>query len=949
MNRPDVRSFSCTRLLFSLLFVVALLLPAIWGFSGTETAVGKPKEKMEWPGMPKEALFNPDYYKAWVQYAQGRLTAAGPLFKAKNWIDYRVFAMTETDGVHVGRSGWLFDKQAVRDYRKAGCQEAPVIERLILSLRAAAQIVEASGRRLVITIVPNKSTIYPEYMGAMPRDNGCGRSPYDILIAALAEEPLEAFVRLDKILVDAKAAQRLLYGETGTSWNADGARVGAHILMQRLTGGPRIEALVNSDDLTSALMLSRVPTTKEERRPTIDGSKNLSSAVIYGGQALNSLLPHLLPRFERIDVIASASLPSMHHDEDLSAYDTIILVVPEWQLSDLRINLDLIGRSLDATAIAAARQTISLDTVVTGNDMALNREVDHLVIKSMGREAYFTLPPIAGSATDGLRVLQLDLTAPHIDSLKWTIIDDHIHGDAHALFDSPNRLYLPLPQMPLLHMRIYPGENAGIFQLQGATLLTYGEVPEAVEVSNSPQPRSIKVGATQGEDLPAYEAPPPQEIEPDIRLMDFEFKQVFQRRGTAGDVFISGTYRGSPGAVEARVVAYDTDAVIMPWSVVDNSPAKGIFMGVLPGIPQGGWYRMAVRFRDHPDIMARGDAPWGVGMLIACIGQSNMKEWFHTGSDIAPNRLLSIHRDGKWSAPETTGNGAAALADRLIAPLNLPVGLLDYAVNGSGLRPEANWGTGYWADRGPESIYQRFIRGVTAAGGALEYVIWMQGEADAARKSIAGNLYHHTLKSFITQQVRQDITNGSHKAHLPFLVVGMVKRPVGADAAHQEIRNALVAVTHDTEDTYLAATTLDLKTQGRQHLAPKAYTALGRRIAQTILSLLDEADYYRGPVIERIEKVDAATIDLYLIHHGGNDFNPQDNITGFEVLKSDAPLAIEKIARQDDHRIRIQLNQPTQAELRLTYLYGAMPDTSGAVFDNSELQLPLEPFEAIVE
>lgn len=169
----------------------------------------------------------------------------------------------------------------------------------------------------------------------------------------------------------------------------------------------------------------------------------------------------------------------------------------------------------------------------------------------------------------------------------------------------------------------------------------------------------------------------------------------------------------------------------------------------------------------------------GVGILIACIGQSNMKEWFHTGGDLeADPHLRRFNADG-WQDLGTRGNGAIAFGNRIIARTGVPVGLLEYAVNGSGLHHKADWGTGYWADTRTGSIYRQFVSAVDATGGKLEFVVWIQGEADAARGTVSGEEYQTALIRFINRQVRLDIANGSHRSELPFLVVAMVKRPGG--------------------------------------------------------------------------------------------------------------------------------------------------------------------------
>ena len=431
-----------------------------------------------------------------------------------------------------------------------------------------------------------------------------------------------------------------------------------------------------------------------------------------------------------------------------------------------------------------------------------------------------------------------------------------------------------------------------------------------------------------------------------ITLTDFADGRIFQRQGTSADIVVSGTYNGSLQAIEARVVQSDTQAQIVPWRVIDPAPANGIFVGRLKKVPQGGWYILQVRSQSNHRVMANGRNRWGVGMLIACLGQSNMNEWFHTGNDLKANTLLRKFNANGWSRLNITGNAAIAFGNRMIERLGIPVGLLDFGVNGSGLRKEADWGTGYWADTRPNSIYNRFINAVAAVGGVLEYVIWIQGEADAAKGTVTQEEYAFSLTHFIKNQIRMDIVNGSEREQLPFLVVMMIKRPGGKDKTHQAIRNAQKQVVESVSDCYLAATTLDLKNHGRQHLTPKAYIVMGQRVAQAVLHIVGKEPYHRGPQVVDARRIDDYTVEIKIQHHGGNDFAPVSGISGWEIIAAGESVPIQKVYRHDARTIRVVTAQPLSKPASIRYLYGAMPDVRHAVLDNSPLSLPLEEYQS---
>jgi hypothetical protein len=174
----------------------------------------------------------------------------------------------------------------------------------------------------------------------------------------------------------------------------------------------------------------------------------------------------------------------------------------------------------------------------------------------------------------------------------------------------------------------------------------------------------------------------------------------------------------------------------------------------------------------------------------------------------------------------------------------------------------------------------------------------------------------------------------------------MIKRPGGKDGPHQDIRNAQRRVVNNVADCYLAATTLDLKNHGRQHLTPKAYISMGNRVAQTVLYVLGKETYHRGPGVTNIKQIDNRTIEIAIKHHGGSDFKPAAGITGWEVIANGTSVPIAKVYRHDPQAIRILLERPLDDKAQIRYLYGAMPDTKNPVLDNSPLSLPLEEFQS---
>jgi hypothetical protein len=117
------------------------------------------------------------------------------------------------------------------------------------------------------------------------------------------------------------------------------------------------------------------------------------------------------------------------------------------------------------------------------------------------------------------------------------------------------------------------------------------------------------------------------------------------------------------------------------------------------------------------------------------------------------------------------------------------------------------------------------------------------------------------------------------------------------------------------------------------------------RAAQTILYLLNKVPYHRGPTIAAVFRRSAQEVDVSLAHRGGTDFTPWTDISGFEVFSGDAAMAIANVRRQDADTIRIELEDDAPDPVTVRYLYGAHPDTTNPVHDNTDLRLPLEPYQ----
>jgi alginate O-acetyltransferase complex protein AlgJ len=192
-------------------------------------------------------------------------------------------------GAQVGNDGWLiytspWDVGNVFDYRHRGHLSDAALADFSKDVDAALAGLAKRGATLVVAIVPNTPTIYPETMPRHIRPDATA-SRLEQLSALLVAKPAAHYVDLKAALWHERAGERL-YMKTDTHWNERGAFVGYQAIMSVIAGlFPAHRARLQPKELTAftlvretgpggdlARMLGLVDLLPEERlslRPTV--------------------------------------------------------------------------------------------------------------------------------------------------------------------------------------------------------------------------------------------------------------------------------------------------------------------------------------------------------------------------------------------------------------------------------------------------------------------------------------------------------------------------------------------------------------------------------------------------------------------------------------------------------------------------------------------------------
>ena len=442
---------------------------------------------------------------------------------------------------------------------------------------------------------------------------------------------------------------------------------------------------------------------------------------------------------------------------------------------------------------------------------------------------------------------------------------------------------------------------------------------------------------------------------PALSLNDFQDGQIFQRRQGTASVTVTGDCDSSQG-VQGRVLDA-AGAIVVDWTPL--ATANDAYAGTLT-VQEGGWYQLQARYADA-SAQVNGTANWGVGIVIGCIGQSNMEHWWGgywsmapvDGAPAAPNTHVRSYKAGAWSvfatgdATITGSDGAIAFANALYSNLAqpVPVGLINRAVGGSALFQEAEVGgthyKGWWLNQAANSNYQNFLGDVAALGGACEQIIWVQGERDS-KAGIGQAQYESGLKTLFSR-LRADVGNASNRASLPIMIgpIGIGDEDYYVAADWQSTRQAEQQVAADLDDVTLGPNSIDLpRLVSEGHHTRTGYQRMGARYARVSLWMLGEAAGYLNPTIASTESLSATQTRVHIAHGGGTDFTPTNGIGGFSLFVNATAIALSDASRESADTI--VLTHAAAAEPRAVgYEYNIGNAAPNAFADNAPASMDL--------
>ena len=242
-----------------------------------------------------------------------------------------------------GRDGWIFlDGELLRACARF-IPYTTAMDRWVSMVRT----IRRSGRRVVLVIPPDKSTIYPEKVGPKNPAADCMVEKRAEAWRAMESTGSPYVVPLRRpILARKRARSELLYKRKDTHWNGAGAEIFIRETLRALDAGVQVAPgefrpvqEVYQGDLTGLLGAPEKDTTPSRKLVRAPGAPVVPGRTLFLYDSFGiAAIDHLRPYFANLDPYLWVGSTAEERIARIKAADTVVLESVEremdWRASD---------------------------------------------------------------------------------------------------------------------------------------------------------------------------------------------------------------------------------------------------------------------------------------------------------------------------------------------------------------------------------------------------------------------------------------------------------------------------------------------------------------------------------------------------------------------------------------------------------------------------------------
>ncbi|MEA2172657.1 MAG: hypothetical protein QOD00_249 [Blastocatellia bacterium] len=428
-----------------------------------------------------------------------------------------------------------------------------------------------------------------------------------------------------------------------------------------------------------------------------------------------------------------------------------------------------------------------------------------------------------------------------------------------------------------------------------------------------------------------------------VRVVSPQPFQVFQRNNVGrSNIPISGTFQGSPAAIQARWRGG-------VWQTIAEHPSGGSFKGSLTNL-NAGQGLLEVRFADNPAVFWR-QRYVGIGDVYLIAGQSNAEgritaPQFYTHATL---RAGVYDQQNRWREAYDPTDASFTnqysvwplLATKVMGATGVPVAFITTGEGATGLvAMGAPWTR-------PGASYTACVASVTSSGArGLKAVLWYQGETDANSPVMTEAQYRDALK-----QLRANLSVSLGQPDLPLITAQLAYfHSAGSTETAASLNAVRLAQAGPPDPRIITGPILyDLDISEAsggdgQHIRSPAHARIeAARWWRVLKPLFYGGTEGLGPKVLSVKQVDPAHIDVaWNLNVGPIKLNRADG-AGWRVTDDSGPLKIVRAMRRTSNTIRLALERAARGPVKVSW--ANYNDAVGvALTDSSADALPAEPF-----
>ncbi|MDE6657581.1 MAG: hypothetical protein K2J88_03230 [Oscillospiraceae bacterium] len=220
---------------YSILFFIICAIPAVsMIFNSSEDSTSENRQLAEMPNFQDEnGKFNQNWSAEFQAYVSDHFGFRKELVKADSTLKANLFHVSAEEDVIIGKDGWLYYTPTVNDYIGRATVSDLGLQNIMRNLELMQEYAESQGSKFYVTIVPNKNTVYPEYMPSNYKNYGTSNN-LDNLENLLFASDLNYISLKNALTQEAQNSEVLIYHKQDTHWNHTGALLGYRSIMKAI-------------------------------------------------------------------------------------------------------------------------------------------------------------------------------------------------------------------------------------------------------------------------------------------------------------------------------------------------------------------------------------------------------------------------------------------------------------------------------------------------------------------------------------------------------------------------------------------------------------------------------------------------------------------------------------------------------------------------------------------